>query len=161
MDSIIRFAYREEEDELREIMLSFGMDLAGDIEDHVIVIEGETISAGGRLSLIDRNTFHLEVLGVRNDRRRTGAGRLLLSRFLSDPWEYCQGEALGPDECYKITTVSRGEAVAFYAKMGFIRCDYSDLEWPYNEQCETCPDAETCKPVPMVYRGGGKECSTP
>lgn len=160
MELEIRFAHESEEDELREIMLSFNMDLAGDIEAHVILNEGETIIAGAKLSLIEQNTFHLEVLGVKDDQRGTGAGRLLLSKLLQDPWNYCHGEPLDPDENYRVTVVSKGGAAPFYEKLGFERCSFSDLSSPYDEQCETCPDAPTCYPVPMVFRGGGKTCST-
>jgi len=160
MELEIRFACKSEEEELRDIMLSFSMDLAGDIEEHVILKEGETICAGAKLSLLDRNAFHLEVLGVRDDRRGTGAGRLLLSKLLQDPWNYCHGEPLDPDENYRVTVVSKGDAAPFYEKLGFERCSFSDLDSPYDEQCDTCPDAEKCHPVPMALMGGGRLCST-
>ena len=156
MDTSIGFANQSEENELQEVFLYYGMDLAGDIEDHVIMKQNDKIAAGGKVSLIDRNLFHLEVLGVPSNQRRTGAGGLLLAEILRQPWQYCHSSALEPGETFRVSTVSRGDAVPFYTKFGFKECKFIDLATPFNEQCDTCPDQEICQPVPMVFVGGEK-----
>ena len=156
MDTSIGFANQSDENELRDILLHYSMDLAGDIEDHVIIKQDDKIAAGGKVSLIDRDLFHLEVLGVHNDQRRTGAGGLLLAEILRHPWQYCHSSALEPGETFSVSTVSRGDAVPFYTKYGFKECNFIDLATPYNEQCDTCPDQQNCQPVPMVFVGGEK-----
>jgi len=154
MEATIRLAYQSEERELRDIFLFYDMDLAGDIEDHMVVKKGEKILAGGMLSLRDRCLFHLEVLAVSNDQRGTGAGRLLLSNLLQSPWLYCHGSVPDKNEIYTVTTISRGNAVPFYERFGFRRSSFPELAGPYQEQCDTCSDHRECQPVPMIFLGG-------
>lgn len=150
----IKFASPTQKEIIRQLFLDYDMDLAGEIEDHVILMQAETVLAGGMLSQIDRKAFHLEVLGVRKDKKGTGAGGMLLSELLRNPWHYSRSSAPPTQEPFQVTTVARGEAVRFYAKYGFRPCSFAELDWPYNEQCDSCLEREKCQPVPMIYNGG-------
>lgn len=159
MDFKLKFASQMQAKQLRNIFLDYDMDLAGEIEEHVILMQAEIVLAGGMLSLTDRNTFHLKVLGVREDKKGTGAGGLLLSELLRNPWYYAHSSAPNPKEPFQVTTVARGEAARFYARYGFRSCGFSELDWPYNEQCDSCLERERCQPVPMIYTGGKEDAA--
>jgi N-acetylglutamate synthase and related acetyltransferases len=153
METTIRFANIEDEEQLRDLLVSYDMDLAGEIEEHVVAECGNEIIAGGMLSQIDHDLYHLEVLAVNDQWQRTGAGRLLLSRMVKYPWVYCH--TVSPDDqTYVVTTVARGDAVPFYKNCGFEPCSFDELTVPYNEQCNECPSRENCQPVPMIFRRG-------
>jgi len=152
METTIRFACIEDEEQLKALLVGYGMDLAGEIDEHVVAQHGDQIIAGGMLSPIDDDLYHLEVFAVSDQWQRTGAGRLLLSAMIEAPWIYCRGSS--PGEIYSITTVARGDAVPFYSSCGFKPCSFLELTTPYDEQCDICPDRENCQPVPMIFRRG-------
>ncbi len=152
METMIRYAYPEDEEQLRDLLVSYDMDLAGDIEEHVVAQLGDQIIAGGMLSRIDHDLFHLEVFAVSDQWQRTGAGRLLLSSMVENPWLFCHDTS--PVQIFKITTVARGDAVPFYIHCGFQTCSFPELISPYDEQCQACPNREGCQPVPMIFRRG-------
>lgn len=152
MDTTIRFARDEDQEQLKDLLVSFEMDLAGPIEEHIVALHGDLIIAGGMLSRLDRDLFHLEVFAVTDRWQRTGAGRLLLSEMLKSPWLYCCDSA--PRETYAITTVARGDAVPFYMGCGFEPMSFAELAPPHDQQCDQCPKQEECQPVPMIYQRG-------
>jgi len=154
METTIRFACLEDEEQLKALLVGYGMDLAGEINEHVVARQGDQIIAGGMLSQIDDDVYHLEVLAVSEQWQRTGAGRLLLSKMIEAPWLYCHESS--PRENYSITTVARGDALPFYITCGFKPCSFLELTEPYAEQCDECPDRESCQPVPMILRRGDK-----
>jgi len=153
LDQRIVFARAADEDALRTILTEPGMDLAGGIEDHVVLKEGNQIIAGGMLYQVGADSFHLLVLAVAAQDRGRGAGRRLLREICARPWRYCRetaGVRRGP---YWITTVARGKAAMFYNKCGFQKCDFSRLPPPFDRQCEECPDKKECGPAPLVFSG--------
>jgi N-acetylglutamate synthase-like GNAT family acetyltransferase len=152
METVIRYACHEDGEQLRALLVSYGMDLAGEVDEHVVALQDGQIIAGGMLNRIDDELYHLEVLAVGEKWQRTGAGRLLLSAMIEAPWLYCR-DAL-PANAYSITTVARGDAVPFYTSCGFESFSFIELAAPYDEQCNECPDRETCQPVPMIFRRG-------
>lgn len=146
----IAFATSEEEDELQDLFAGYGMGLAGDIEEHVLVKVDDKVVAGAMLTQIDTNFFHLLVFAVRAEGRNRGIGSQLLQELLREPEMYCHTPFDSTDSSYKISTVAKGDAVHFYEKNGFAACDFSVLAEPYDEQCGKCPDKEDCKPVAMI-----------
>lgn len=155
MQHIITFAKKTDEGEVRTLLLEQGLDISGDIEDHVIIRAQEQICAAGKLNQTSENKFHLEVLGVKNDMIHTGVGRELLKALTGQPWKFCHSAEEIPGN-YEVTTVAKGGAEGFYAKMGFEPCSFSDLAEIYIEQCDMCPDrGETCHPSPMVWKKRG------
>lgn len=152
MATTIRYAGPEDEEPLRDLLLHYDMDLAGAIDEHVLVQEDERIIAGGMLSQVKDDRYHLEVLAVRDEQRRTGAGRLLLSAMMGAPWQYCR--AASPGAVYSITLVARGDVVPFYSKCGFEPCSFLELAAPHRLKCTECPDKQSCQPTPMIFRRG-------
>lgn len=151
MDKIIAFGEPADERELRGILLDTGMDLAGDIEEHIVLKRGPEILAGGRLYQADEDLFHLLVFAVAEEERGRGTGQRLLRELSARPWAYCR-EAVEPASGpYRITTVAKGEAAAFYMKGNYQACDFSQVPVPFDSQCEECPDRTACKPVPLVF----------
>ncbi|SDE70927.1 hypothetical protein SPACI_012480 [Sporomusa acidovorans DSM 3132] len=146
----ITFATREEEETLQDLFTGYGMALAGDIEEHVLVKAGHKVLAGAMLSQIDTNLFHLLVFAVSKDGHHQGIGSQLLQELLKKPENYCRTSFDGVDETYTVTTVAKGDAAPFYQKNGFAACDFSVLAYPFDEQCEECPDKQDCKPVAMM-----------
>jgi N-acetylglutamate synthase-like GNAT family acetyltransferase len=151
----ILFAQPKDEEELRAILIEHHMDIAGNVEEHVILKQDGVILAGGKVSELEDDLYHLEVFGVKQDVRGSGAGTMLLTRMVGEPWKYSLSPATGGKEKYRITTVARGEAVNFYKKCGFEPYSFSELAWPYSEQCDDCPERDECNPIPMIYKGGG------
>ncbi len=146
----ITFATSEDEEELQDLFTTYGMGLAGDIEEHVLVKADNKVLAGAMLSQIDSNFFHLLVFAVREDERNSGSGSQLLQELLREPEKYCRTPFDHTDSSYKVTTVAKGDAARFYEKNGFIACAFTELVEPYDEQCVECPDKADCKPVAMM-----------
>lgn len=48
--------------------------------------------------------------------------------------------------------VARGHAVPFYEALGCQRVAWERISPDLGEDCDTCPDFATCRPVPMIYR---------
>lgn len=146
----IVFATGEDEAELQALFTGYGMGLAGDIEEHVLIKADNKVLAGAMLAQLDTNFFHLLVFAVNEAGRNTGIGSQLLQEMIKNPEQYCQNSFDSKDSLYKVTTVAKGDAVRFYEKNGFVACDFSELAEPYDEQCLECPDKEDCKPVAMI-----------
>ncbi len=151
LDRTISFAGPADEEELRGMLTATGMDLAGEIEEHVVLREGAEILAGGRLYQADEDLFHLLVFAVAERERGRGTGRRLLRELSERPWEYCRDAVEPPGGSFRVTTVAKGEAAAFYKRCDYRMCEVSQLPSPFDRQCEDCPDREQCAPVAMVF----------
>lgn len=154
MKTSIGFAVAGQEAELNRILTGHGMGLAGDIDEHVVLVSEGKVLGGGLLWQLDQDAFHLLVLGVRQDGRGQGVGSRLLKEISADPWQYCRDAADRMGSAYRITTVARGDAVPFYQKCGFQSCDSAEFPPLFGNQCDECPDRGECKPEAMVFIGG-------
>jgi N-acetylglutamate synthase-like GNAT family acetyltransferase len=149
---IIEFAGPADENRLKEIFTAAEMDMAGEAEEHVVLRKGGGVVAGGRLYQAEEDLFHLLVFAVAAEERGRGTGRRLLAALAARPWEYCL-EAVRPEGPYRVTTMAKGTAAAFYQRAGFTVCDAAALPAPFGEQCRDCPDREACGPVPLEFTG--------
>lgn len=156
MNVKILFAERNDEEELREILWEYGMDISGEIEDHLVIKKDHKVLAGGKVIEFEEKHFFLEVIGVKQDNRAEGFGGILLGEISKNPWLCAKSMETKPDDknAFFITTVARGEAEGFYKKYGYVPCDFNEIPLPYREQCADCPEREDCNPVPMILRGG-------
>lgn len=156
MEPKILFAKQNDEEELREILWEHGMDISGEIENHLVVKDNNQVLAGGKIVESEINHFYLELFGVKQDKRDQGLGGFLLSAIVQAPRKYCKDRVSEPQSCesYQMTTISRGEAAGFYKSYGFEPCSFSKIPEQYREQCDECPVKEECKPVPMILFGG-------
>lgn len=152
VDFVVAFAEPQDEEVLRAMLLDTGMDLAGEIEEHVVLRRGGEVVAGGRLYQAEEELFHLLVFAVAAVERGQGEGRRLLRAMSDRPWEYCRDAVRPAGGPFAVTTVARGEAEDFYKKCGFIACDFSNVPAPFDGQCEDCPDRAECNPSALVYR---------
>lgn len=152
----ILFAEVQDENELSEILLEYGMGMPGEIEEQLIVKENERVVAGAKIVEYEDKHFFLEVLGVKQDKLCQGIGRLLMKEIVQNPWKCCKNplSEFVPKGSYIIMTVARGYAVNFYKAMGFKSYNFLRLPKLYREQCSDCPDKEDCAPVPMKFVGG-------
>ena len=153
VDESIDFAASEQREELGGILAGHDLAMAGETEDHVVLLDDGKILAGALLWQMDEGLFHLLVFGVRHEERNTGVGRRLLQEISRQPWKYCRDASEPGVGAYRITTVARGKSASFYQKCGFRACDFSLLPIPFDGQCDSCPDREECKPVAMDYQG--------
>lgn len=151
MCDMIGFATQSDTEELQSLLLEYGMGLAGDIEEHVLLKRDSEIMAGALLTYVDSRSFHLTVLAVKNNGCHQGLGSQLLQKLLHQPQKYCYNSEDVTNDTFQVTTVARGAAIDFYKKNGFAGFNFSKLNAPYNMQCENCPEREECNPVPMVY----------
>ncbi|MDF2874296.1 MAG: hypothetical protein K0R22_979 [Sporomusa sp.] len=152
MNTEIVFATGKDEEELQELFTECGMGLAGDIDEHMLIKQDNKIMAGAMMSQVDDSRFHLLVFAVSADARNQGTGRQLLQELLHRPGHYCRPEfGSHSAQPYQVTTVAKGEAARFYEKNGFAACDFSALAYPYDRQCEACPEKTACKPVAMMF----------
>ncbi|NLO97486.1 MAG: GNAT family N-acetyltransferase [Peptococcaceae bacterium] len=150
----ILFARPEDEEELRDIFWNYGMDMSGDITEHLVVKNGVELLAGGKLSELEEKKFYLEVIGVKEGYNGCGYGSLLLNKMVQNPWECCKKPISQNRGKYVITTIARGRAVNFYQRHGFKPCDFEQIPLEYRYQCSDCPEKEDCGPVPMILIGG-------
>ena len=156
MDYQIRFASDHDEERLGEILKDSHMGMGGDIREHVLITKNNEIQGGGMLAQTDKEVFHLLVFAVKQNERSQGLGSYLLQELIKQPWKYClEGPEIADNE-YRVTTVAKGESANFYRKNGFIACDFSALSYPFNEQCDECPNRVDCNPVAMLFTGCGK-----
>ncbi len=149
----IEFATAAEEESLRNIFLASDMALVGDIEDHVVIKDDAGTYGGGLLYQLDVDLFHLLTIVVQGDGRSRGLGKKLLQPMLQNPWKYCRDAVGGPQQSYRVTTVSRGSSRGFYQKNGMVDCAFDELTEPFDRQCEVCPDLRECGSAAMVYQG--------
>jgi N-acetylglutamate synthase-like GNAT family acetyltransferase len=147
----ISFATCEEEEQLLDILLDSNMEIAGDIQDHVVIRNADEVIGGGMLTATSKDEFHLIVFAVKETVRGSGIGKQLISALINEPWLYCRDCETDFPAGYRITTVAKGESSPFYGKVGFTACDFSELADPFSEQCIGCPDITACTPVAMVY----------
>ncbi|HWP95404.1 MAG TPA: hypothetical protein VN426_00995 [Syntrophomonadaceae bacterium] len=154
MELNIMYAEKYDELEAQEMLGEVNLALSGDIEDHVVLKTSGVISAVGKLVYESNHRFHLEVFGVRNDQRGSGWGRGLLTNLTAMPHKHCRSYYEDQLEgLYTITTVAKGESAGFYGRYGFSPISFSDLSDMYIEQCNHCPDRNTCQPVPLIFLG--------
>jgi len=145
----IRFADSTDAEVLQGIFLESDMDLAGEIEEHIVISRGDSIIGGGMLTQTDQDLFHLIVFAISEHERTHGLGRLLLDRLLQRPWDFCRGGSMPEGSSYRVTTVAKGKSAGFYGKLGFVPCDFNDLAALFAGQCDDCPEAAECHPVAM------------
>jgi len=143
----IRFADSTDVEVLQGIFLESDMDLAGEIEEH-IVITGVIALSWRYADQTDQDLFHLIVFAISEHERTHGLGRLL-ERLLQQPWAFCRDASMPECSSYRVTTVAKGKSAGFYGKLGFVPCDFSDLAAPFAGQCDDCPEAADCYPVAM------------
>ncbi|MCM1565498.1 MAG: GNAT family N-acetyltransferase [Dehalobacter sp.] len=153
------FAEQSDEENLREILWEYGMDISGEIDEHVIVKENDQVLAGGKIDEYEDYKFYLEVLGVKSENRNYGLGGFLLSEMIKAPWLCCKNPLSKhlPGTRFEITTVARGAASGFYYSYGFEACSFSEIPKTFRDQCDSCPILDDCKPVPMIYFGGNSK----
>jgi len=147
----IQFATCLDKRKLREICLAAGMDLAGKIEEHLVIKQDSILIGGAMLTQSDHDVFHLQLIAVDASCRSSGAGTHLLQQILRDPWNCCRDAVDGSGKGYRVTTVARGTAASFYRKHGFERCDFTEPANPFRNQCGTCPRRDDCNPVAMRF----------
>ena len=159
----IGFAAAVQKDELDRLLSEHNMGLAGEPEEHVVIMAEGKVLGGGLLWQLDEDLFHLLVLGMDQANRNRGIGQRLLTEICANPWQYCRDASDCSVSEYRITTMARGTAVAFYQKCGFKICDSGELPEPFGDQCEECPDRKECSPAAMVFAGriALKEGKTP
>lgn len=153
---MIGFAEHKDEDALREILWEYGMDTSGVVEDYVVLKEKDQVLAGGKIVEDREKGFFLEVFGVKKEHQQQGLGGELLGKIVSHPWKFCKNPISEPIDkgLFVLTTLSRGAATGFYKKYGFSPCDFAQIPEPYRQQCDCCPEKESCSPVPMLLMGG-------
>jgi len=151
----IVFAQADAEYELRSILLESDMDIAGDIQEHVLIKKDNEIWGGAMLAQTDQDMFHLLVFAVKQGERNKGIGSRLLNELIIKPWKYCRDTIGIAVDNYQITTVAKGKSAVFYHKNGFINCDFSKLPYPFSKQCDGCPDMRDCNPSAMIFLGPG------
>ncbi|HHY25866.1 MAG TPA: GNAT family N-acetyltransferase [Desulfitobacterium dehalogenans] len=152
----IAFAQGQDEQQVMAILDAYGMGIPGDVGELLIVQEKEEITAVAKITEFDERKFFLEVIGVKDGKRSQGAGKQLLGKILENPWECSRYSFFDKEKNrdYTVSTLARGHALGFYQKMGFQVCTLAEIpEW-YRDQCEECPDRDTCEPMPMIYIGG-------
>lgn len=151
MPLTIQFAIRRDKKKLREICVAAGMDLAGKIEEHLVIKQDSILIGGAMLAQSDHDVFHLLLIAVDATCRSNGAGSQLLEEMLRDPWKCCRDALEGSGKGYRVTTVARGMAAGFYHKHGFKHCDFTELADPFRDQCGTCHKRDDCNPVAMCF----------
>lgn len=154
MDYEITFASPDDEEVLQDVLSETDMGIAGDITEHAVIKKGNEILGGGMLGQTGEKRFHLLVFAVRQGDRGLGIGRRLINELIRQPWKYCLNSEGNAADDYKITTVAKGESAKFYKKNGFTVCDFSQLDYPFNQQCDDCPDRSRCNPAAMMFAGG-------
>ncbi len=147
---IPEFGKGEDEEELRTLFCEHGMDLAGDIEEHLILRVKNQIVAGGKIVEVGQALFFLEVLGVKRDQINQGWGGILLEQMLRNPWQSSLSVISWQSSHFRIGTLARGGSTGFYHHYGFLPCSFEEIPEPYQEQCTVCPDQLECRPVPMM-----------
>lgn len=153
----VTMAEQTDEPELRELLSGHDLAVYGNVEDYVVLKAKGSICAAAKLVPIDKNSYHLEVFGVKSGLQGKGVGGCLLSEIIKSPWKYSCSLGEGSEQrVYRITTVARGEAAGFYKRYGFQPYSFAALPPPYDKQCDECEDRVCCKPMPLVYEKKGR-----
>jgi len=156
MDYQISFACDHDEEKLQKIFIDSDMDMAGDIQEHVLIKKDNDIQGGGMLMETSKGVFHLLVFAMKQNSRSQGIGSQLLQELIKQPWKYCLDGGNAVKGEYRITTVAKGKSANFYRKNGFSVCEFSMLDDPFNEQCTECPEQLECNPAAMQFASYGE-----
>jgi len=92
------------------------------------------------------------------------AGAIRVEIMDDRPWirpivvdDTCQGSGIGTalveaamTEHGTLLAVARGAALPFYERRGFERIPWDQVPAELWHECDSCPDVETCGPVPMM-----------
>ncbi len=74
MPMTVQFATRRDKKKLREIFVAAGMDLAGKIEEHLVIKQDSILIGGAMLAQTDHDVFHLLLIAVDARCRSGGNG---------------------------------------------------------------------------------------
>ncbi len=113
--------------------------MATDIDPaEFIVAEGDgRLLGAARLEWAGTEDAFLRPIVVATEARGTGLGRALLERLFA--------------VCSRISVIARGDAVAFYRRLGFTAMDWSSVPGEYRDECECCDDLAQCRPMSMRW----------
>ena len=125
---------------IKDLLHLAGMD--GEIDPHdCLVAESQSGILGfARLETIRQKVF-IRPIVVHPSARQQGIGCRLIQHLFA--------------QCPELRVISRGEAQEFYHRMGFAQFPWSEVPEEIRRECELCPQASSCQPIPMVgYRQG-------
>lgn len=133
----IKRAQAEDRVALLDLLRENEMDPAEPITDYLLAVYGEDLLGCIRLEEFEEVSMIRPVV-VSERHRKKGIGRLLI-------------ESLPPSNKPR-TVAARGDAVPFYAELGFLMTSWAHLPTHQREECGSCPDRSTCQPQPMMQR---------
>jgi len=153
VEYVIRFAQSDAEAELRGIFLESGMDLAGELQEHVVIRKQDEVIGGALVTQTSPDVYHLTVFAIKESARSRGIGSLLIRDLVREPWKYSLNASGVTGDRFTVTTMAKGQSVIFYRKNGFSPCEPAELADPYRGQCDACAERGDCNPLPMKYGG--------
>ena len=132
---LIRQGDEKDRSALHDLLVSCDMEADLPPEEFIVVdIEGQIVGAA-RLEWENQSAYVRPIL-VHSSWRGMNIG-LTLIRTLTEYQPI-------------IHVVARGSAIGFYNKLGFVSMTWDQVPERYRQECETCPDLETCHPVAMI-----------
>lgn len=144
---LLRNGKESDRNALQDLLASYKMeaDIAPD-EFLFAEVDGRVVGAA-RLEY-EEEAAYLRPIVVASEWQGKNIGSVLVERIV-------QGLQV-------LHVVARGKAAGFYRSLGFLPMTWEEVPERYRQECQTCPDLQECRPLPMVLtRSTDMEIITP
>lgn len=116
-----------------------GMDNLPDLEGVTVAVNADDEPVGFiRIAQGGNGAWYVNPVVTHPTWRGYGVGRALTEWALASKGE--------------LRLVARCKAVPFYERLGFMACSWDEVDVTVTEDCEGCPLADECHPLPMRSR---------
>ena len=137
--SAIKFLLRKGEEldrlAIHSLLASYEMEADLPPSDFMVVEINGQLAGAARLEWEDQGVYVRPIL-VNPAWRRRSIGTALIRALTQN--------------LSVLHVVARGQAIGFYRKLGFQPMSWDQVPERYRDECETCPNSNTCHPEPMV-----------
>ena len=127
---------------LAELLAAHKMETDVDPAGFLVAEKEGRILGAVRPEWISAEETYLRPIVVDSGVQGEGVGRALLEKLFT--------------LCPMINVIARGDAAAFYQRMGFTVKEWVDVLPEYSCECEACEDAAQCGPIAMIWTKNAK-----
>jgi N-acetylglutamate synthase-like GNAT family acetyltransferase len=110
-------------------------------EFYVAALSGRLV--GAVRTETEEKEVYLRPLVVDHDHHGKGIGKALVNHLVS--------------QNLNLHVVARGSAIGFYQRIGFELMPWELVPDRYRQECDLCPDIDSCQPSPMKYAGASEK----
>lgn len=127
---------------VHDLLASYQMDAELAPAEFLVATLDEHLVGAARLEW-EADKPYIRPLVVESKWHGNGIGRLLIQSLLK--------------HSPTLNVVARGQAAAFYQRLGFRPIAWEQVPARYQSECESCPEQDACNPTPMTLNSYNPE----